>query len=90
MPIPSKDSHCCVLQELRQVNGKTLPKPCEMFQALTCNQDPSLSPLSEVKRPQKLSRGGGDHSGFFLLLAFGQEEPWLKLTDELNNFFSLN
>lgn len=45
--------------------------------------------LNGVKRPLTLSRDGGDRSYFSLLLAFGQEEPWLKLTNELNKRFFL-
>lgn len=83
---PARPPTAVFLQEVKQMNGKLLPKPCEMFQSLKPAVSTRVSALlGGVKRHLTLSRSG-DHSCFILLLAFGQEEPWLKVTDELDIF----
>ena len=79
MPSPGKNPICCILQEARHMNGKLVPKPCEV----SPSKDPASALLCRVRRH---ARGAGS-SSFTLLLVFGHEEPWLKLTDE-QFFFS--
>lgn len=77
MPSPSKNPFYCILQEARHMNGKLVPKPCEVSPSLL-QAGPSFTLLCRVRR----HACGADSSSFTLLLVFGHEEPWLKLTDE--------
>ena len=49
MPSPSKNPFYCILQEARHMNGKLVPKPCEVSPSLL-QAGPSFTLLCRVRR----------------------------------------